>query len=118
PAQKELHSPPELNRGWDVKGESGLETALLLARNKPLPADLDLKRVVGRLPPAALHDPHEVAWLEWGPGMKAAPQQAGRFRDLDLTGAKEIDEPILKLMEQLRPHFDLIKAVRFAHQGD
>jgi hypothetical protein len=32
--------------------------------------------------------------------------------------AEEIDDPLLQLMDRLRPHFQGIRAVRFAHQGD
>ena len=32
--------------------------------------------------------------------------------------AQEIDEPLLQLMERLRPHFEMIRAVHFAHQGN
>jgi hypothetical protein len=32
--------------------------------------------------------------------------------------ATDIDEPLLALMERLRQHFEMIRAVRFAHQGD
>jgi hypothetical protein len=32
--------------------------------------------------------------------------------------AKHIDDPLLRLMERLRPHFEVIRAVRFAHQAN
>jgi hypothetical protein len=70
------------------------------------------------LPPSPFHHPREVAWLEWGPGLNAPRQQEVIYRGLDLTESREIDEPVLKVMERLRPHFELIKAVRFAHEGD
>jgi hypothetical protein len=116
PPRQEVHSPPELNRGWRMRGKSGLETALLLARATPL--EVDLKPLAGRLPEAPLRDPREVAWLEWGVGLAVPRRREVRFRDLDTEEARHIDDAILDLMERLRPHFELLKAVRFAHQGD
>jgi hypothetical protein len=29
-----------------------------------------------------------------------------------------MDAPLLRLMDRLRPHFDVIGAVRFAHKAD
>ena len=31
---------------------------------------------------------------------------------------ERIDEPLLQLMERLRPHFELARAVRFAYQAE
>jgi serine/threonine protein kinase len=115
-AVREVHTPPELNRGWEVEGTEGLETAILLARPTPLPREVDLETEIGSLRPALNVSPTEMAWLELTPGQSRATQTRALNRGLNVQKSKEIDEPILKLLEQLRPHFELMKAVRFAHQ--
>jgi hypothetical protein len=111
----EAHTPPELDRGWELTGPGGLETALLLARSTPLPAGVDLAALIGKEKPARLHTPTEVAWLELGPDRRAR-QERVLHRGLNVAASKKIDEPMLNLLERLRPHFELLKAVRFAHQ--
>src|SRR5262249_55620145 len=109
--ESHLNSPPQVNRGWEVDGPSGLETALLLVRRTPLPPEADLEALIDRLPPSKLTNPREVAWLELGPGQEAARQARVLHRSLKVDESKQIDEPLLELMERLRPHFELIKAV-------
>lgn len=116
-ATREVHSPPELNRGYRMKGGSGLETALMLARATPLPADTDLAKLVA-LPAGKLRNPREVAWLEHGGNLTAARFVRAVHRDLDVEQSARIEEPVLELMERLRAHFELMKVVRFAHQGE
>jgi hypothetical protein len=58
---KQLDLPPQWDKGWEVIGPSGLETALLLVRHSPLPADVDLATVLGNLKPAPFRHPQEVA---------------------------------------------------------
>jgi serine/threonine-protein kinase len=116
--ESEMDSPDKLAQGWRVKGPGGLETALLLARLTPLGAEVNLEKEMGRLPATRLRNHREVVWLELVPGQALARRSEVLHRDLDLDQAEDIDDPVLKLMERLRAHFDLIKAVRFAHQGD
>jgi hypothetical protein len=107
-----VHSPPEYDRGWELGGAAGLETALLLARRTPLPADASLPALLENLPPAPLRDPLEYAMID--PDAPAV----GRHRGIDTSQTKAIDDPLLWLMERLRPHFELIRAVRFAYAGE
>ena len=112
-----LNYPAEAARGLPVQGPSGLETALLLARRTPLPATTDLTAVIGPLPPAPLRNPLEFAVRGFDSGRPTGAIDLGVHRGLGLE-AEKIDEPLLRLMDRLRPHFDLIRAVRFAYQGD
>jgi hypothetical protein len=112
-----LDSPPELDKGWPLQGPSGLETALLLARESPLPASIDLAALMGTLPPSPLHSLEELAVRGFDPGGSTRAIDQGVHRGLG-NEAEQIDEPLLKLMERLGPHFDLIRAVRFAYQGN
>src|SRR5262249_46506784 len=116
-ARSELRSPPELDGGWEVMSPTGLETAVLLVRRSPLPADVDLAALIGKLAPSRLTNPHEIAWLELTPAQNAARHEKVLHRNLVTEESKRIDEPILNLLERLKPHFELIKAVRFAHLG-
>jgi predicted Ser/Thr protein kinase len=111
-----LDSPPELDKGWPLQGPSGLETALMLARGTPLPASIDVAALLGTLPPSPLRNPQEVAIRGFDPGGPTRALERGEHRGL-AKEAEEIDEPLLRLMERLRPHFELIRAVRFAYQG-
>jgi hypothetical protein len=112
-----LDCPPEMDRGWPLHGPGGLETALLLARRTRLPAAAELTEVIGPLPPAPLRDPQEVAVRGFDPGQPTGAIDRGVHRGLGQE-SQRIDEPLLHLMERLRLHFELIRAVRFAYQGD
>jgi hypothetical protein len=111
-----LSLPAPAGEGFILDGPRGLETMVLLARSTPLEPGLSLHDLVGRLPPAPLVDPREVSWVELTPGRKEAwhPRPA-QHRGIKLGQSKQLDEPVLRLLEKLRPHFELLKAVRFAH---
>jgi serine/threonine protein kinase len=108
-----LHEPPQYNRGLEMAGESGLETAILLARSTPLPADTPLGDLLNDLPVSPLRDPGEWAILDLHSRV-----HMGRHRGLNTDQTKEIDDPLLRLMERLRPHFEVTRAVRFAYAGE
>ncbi len=110
--------PAQLDGGWPVTGVSGLESAFLLARDTPLPRDVDLVREIGRLPVSRHFNPREVVWLEYAQGRPVARRSNPDHRDLSLDEPQRIDDSLLNMMERLRPHFGLLKAVRFAHQGN
>jgi predicted Ser/Thr protein kinase len=112
-----LHDPPELDRGWPVEGPSGLETIVMLARRTPLPPQTDLAALIGRLPPSPLRDEHEVAVRGFDRGQSVDAIDIGLHRG-PARESRRIDEPLLQLLEKLRPRFEVIRAVRFAYQGD
>lgn len=113
-----IHSPEELTVGWPVAGPSGMETAILLARTTALPGSVDCVRELSHLPRSPLRNEREVAWLDYGPGTESPPRQRTLFRDLDTSTARVIDDALLHAMARLKPHFELIKVIRFAHRGD
>jgi hypothetical protein len=110
-----VHSPEKVSKGWPVEGKKGLETVLLLARSTPLPADMKLAGVVGRLPPTPFRNPREVAVLGFNGDQPVEPMGLSRGFAKE---AREIDEPLLRLLGRLQEHFELTRAVRFAHEGD
>ena len=88
----------------------------MLVRRTPLPSKFDLTSVFGTVPPAPLRDPRELAVLGFQRGQAIAAIERGVHRGL-AKESKQIDEPLLQLMERLRPHFEVVRAVRFAYQG-
>jgi hypothetical protein len=115
PAMQMIQSPTVFTRGWEMKGPSGLESILLLARKTPLPVDVDLREVLGRspLPVAPLDNPNEV--VVRGLDGDQAVAEVDLFRRPSAKQA-EIDDPLLRLLQRCEPHFEMIRAVRFAHQ--
>jgi serine/threonine protein kinase len=119
PPQKELTWPSEESvQGLVLDEKSGLETIVLLARRTPLSANTSLAELVGPLPlPAAPLGHREEFVLRGGDEGQAA--DAVRF-DLHRGFQKDlrdIDEPLEQLLGRLRGEFELLRAVRFAHQG-
>jgi serine/threonine protein kinase len=112
-----LHSPPELDRGWEVDGASGLETAVLLARRRPLSPEVDLAALVRTLPLVPYGDPRERQVWKVTPGLAAPRLVLAQHRGLKAAASKRLADPLVQLLERLRPHFDFIQAVRFAHEG-
>jgi hypothetical protein len=117
PPQDVVLSPGDVASGWTVGGRSGLDTILLLARREPLPAGVALAERVGRLPPTPFHNPHEWAVRGFDPDQPGGLLNLGGERGPEDEAAK-IDDPLLGLMARLRGHFEMVRAVRFAHQGD
>jgi tRNA A-37 threonylcarbamoyl transferase component Bud32 len=117
PPRQTLTSPEREKQGWRMEGKSGLETLLLLARQTPWPTETRLADLVGKLPAVPLRDPLELAVRGYDAGQPVGTvlewQNRGPSKDVE-----EIDDPLLQLMDRLRPYFPVIRAVRFAHQGD
>lgn len=120
---REVHSPDRLDDGWGIKGPSGLETAVLLAKDKALTSKelADLQHEIGTLPATPLGtDLRECAWL-WRESTEVggAWTHRGTNRGIDTTDSRKlVDGPVFALLKRMQPRFDLVKAVRFAHVGD
>jgi serine/threonine-protein kinase len=114
PPQQVVYSPT--TKGWELDAMDGLETVLLLARRTPLPPDLNLADLIGQLPPTPLRHPGELAVRGGDEGQPIDSLNLGENRGLEKEAAA-IDDPLLELMQRLREHFEVIRAVRFAHQG-
>jgi serine/threonine protein kinase len=117
-ACKQLDSPPEGGHGWEVDGAGGLETAILLARDTPLPPSVDMESLVGTLPKTSCSDLREGYY---GYGWRLTPNLSSPlfFSLAQHRGLKpessQIDDPLVQLIERLRHDFPLIEVVRFAH---
>jgi serine/threonine-protein kinase len=110
-----LDMAPQKVGGWEMNGRSGLETVLLLARDAPISETLRLEAILRSLGPAPLHERWEVIVRGQDGDHDVEPLALFRRRKVQV---KEIDDPLLRLMERLRPHVDMVRAVRFAHEGD
>ncbi len=101
---------------WAVDDTIGLDTILLLARKTPLPADVRLAEVVGKVPPAPLGPLGEV--VVRGLDHSRSAEEAMLEQDrAPKEQAVLIDNQLLDLMTKLKEHFALIRAVQLAHVG-
>jgi hypothetical protein len=119
PPQRELVWPSrESGMGLPLDDRSGLETILLLARRTPLSGNVRLASLVGPLPlpKAPLGHPEEFVLRGSGGSASAEALRVDQHRGFKPELAK-IDEPLEQLLGRLRPAFELLRAVRFAHQG-
>jgi hypothetical protein len=108
-----IFSPP-IGGGWKFGKKGGLETVLLLARRTPLGEGTRLGPLLGTLPVPKVRHRGEVAVLGLDRGADAVSTQLALNRGTD-DEARAVDEPLRALMLRLRDHFDVIRAVRFAH---
>src|SRR5262249_11136074 len=121
-AIQELSLPENTpDKGWELDEHDGLETFLLLVRRTPLPDEDDLASRIGKYPSAPLRHPQEFVVRGAGFDGSNVDRDLHRGLESDVTKrglnleAKKIDEPLLQVFERLRPDFELIRAVRFAH---
>jgi tRNA A-37 threonylcarbamoyl transferase component Bud32 len=113
---KSLRRPEALNHLYPVPEEPGMETLVLLARETPLPADVDLQAEVGKFDKQTAQDIRACVWFENGKEVKDRPGRgAGRFDE------KKIHDPVMeaqqRIKEKLQRHFSYTRAVSFANQG-
>jgi serine/threonine protein kinase len=111
-----LRRPEALDEFYKVpKGTPGMETLVLLARETPLPPDIDLRAELGELPRPAAQELKATAWFENGAPVRNRRGREGRF---DVTRRQD---PVLgtqqRIRERLTDHFAYVLAVSFANQG-
>jgi hypothetical protein len=125
---KDLHQPPParlpskvvinptLGTGWRLGPRGGLETILLLARRTPLPEGTHLDALLGTVPTAAVRQRDEFVVMGLQSGSDSVSTLLASNRGPE-EEARAADEPVRELLGRLRPYFELIRAVRFAHEG-
>jgi hypothetical protein len=117
-AAKVLFSPLQLGGGWPLGEGRGMETVLLLARREPLGDAALLGKLLSDLPPVApVQHPAKAQILALDRGAKAVTVLPP-IGEVGNAPAQAVDESLQKLLLSLQPHFELIRAVRFAHAGD
>src|SRR5262249_35850937 len=75
-----LPGPDGRSEGYTMTGKSGLETIVLLARRAPLPAEVNLARLIGPAPVTPLRDPLEFAVRGGDEGQPVAQVHRGEHR--------------------------------------
>jgi hypothetical protein len=116
-AAKVVNSPLIFGGAWKFGEGSGMETVLFLARREPLPDSVKLSELVGDSSPVAVRNEKELLILEVRDHAKEVKTVLAKDRG-DEAAAKAADEPLKALLLRLSPHFDLVRAVRFAHVAD
>jgi serine/threonine protein kinase len=112
-----LRRPEALDQFYKVpKGTPGMETLVLLARETPLPRDLDLRAELGVLPRPAAQELLATAWFENGEPVRNRRGRTGMF---DVT---QRDDPVLQTQQRIKArllerHFSYSLAVSFANRG-
>jgi hypothetical protein len=101
---------------WEVaEGPPGMETVILLAREVPLPREIDLEKLVAGLPPQPRTSRQRLVWFENG-----AVLREGIDRGFTTFDPRTIEDPVLQtqalLARRLRPHFPYMRAVSYANQ--
>lgn len=110
-----IYNPP-VGGGWKFGPTPGLDTVLLLVRRTHLDPGTRLGDVLGAVPPPARLHPDEVTVFGLGPGRDSVATLLALPRGPEAE-ARAADEPLRAAMLRLRDHFELIQAVRFAHDG-
>ena len=116
-AVKIVFNPMTISNGWKFGKRGGLETVLLLARRTPLGEDAGLGPLLDAVPPVKMRDRGEVAVLGLARGAASAESLLSLKRGTS-DEIREVDGPVQTLMERLKDQFELIRAVRFAHEGE
>jgi len=108
-------------------GPPGTETLLLLAREEPLPRDVDFGRLFAQLRPQPSRHPREAAWFENGRLVHGDKDRGAiNFEDRAAPLDNEqllisIDDPVLQvqalLRTQLKDVFPYSRAVCFSNAG-
>ncbi len=110
---KQLRFPPAQGDGYSQKpGLAGMETLVLLARETPLPRDIDLSALLGELPRQSRQDARSAVWFE-------NFQVTSGDRGPNFFDVRRLDDPVLEtqrlLKDRLGRHFSYSAAVSFAN---
>jgi hypothetical protein len=108
---------PLLGGGWTFGKRGGIETILLLARPTPLDGATNLESLIAPLPATRMQSRDELVMLRLDRSAKTVEtvlaRNPGREED-----AMEADRQLRELLVRLGEHFDVVQAVRFAHEGE
>jgi hypothetical protein len=111
--------PNTANEGWSVQPPYGAETFILLARDEPLPRDIDVQGMLQGLPRQHVKDLRRAIWFANG---KPLSQSADRLRGIDVNNSTPIDDSLLNahrmIQEGVQSYFDMSRGVSFASRGE
>jgi tRNA A-37 threonylcarbamoyl transferase component Bud32 len=116
-----FHSPAALDKGWEIVGNPGLETVVLVAADHPPTEDPDFVKLVGTLPPTGPQSgdgylAFDVERKRPDDTTSCVRVTGGQSATRGLGEIKTINDPVVQTLEKLRQQFDLVKAIRFAHR--
>jgi len=101
-----------------MEGPSGMETLMLLARDEPLPDNVELRKYFTGLPPTHLSE--RRALIRFDKGQPIAPAEDPE-RGPDFSHPVQINDPVLTtqrlIQERVNQYFPLIRAVSVASEG-
>lgn len=113
---KVVHSPAPLREGWPIDGSFGLETVILLARSTPLPADVDLEKLIGKIGPSHRFRTTEYTVLTIDAAGRHRKVGKKLYKNIRIQKeTKPLHDHVWQVLERLRGEFELLQAVRFAH---
>jgi hypothetical protein len=103
--------------GWVVpEGKPGMATVLLLARDSPLPREVDVPALFAGLPVPEYQNPFAVVWFRNGEVVRDEAERAAAWFNV-----QQINDPVLQMQAllkgRLQPHFRYTRAVSFANGG-
>jgi hypothetical protein len=108
-----VRNPSVPGSGWRPYSTGGMDTVLLLARKTPLPGEVTLADLLGTVPPARPGQPGEVVVR----GLNQGQQADDVARDLNRGCPEEVEKNerrLLLIMDRVKDHFELIRALQFA----
>ncbi|MFV2065995.1 MAG: serine/threonine-protein kinase [Pirellulales bacterium] len=115
---KQVSLPVADDEAWPLEGEPGMETLLMLVRESPLPAEVDLKQALSALPRQAAKTPGSL--IEFV-NSQVVIRQGRTDRGPKLYDPQKIDDPVLTtqriIKEKLGEHFRYTRTVSFANAG-
>src|SRR5207244_4000233 len=95
---KELRRPTEEGVYWPMKqGRPGMETLLLLVRDTPWPADVDLPGLLADLPEQTFQHGAAAVWFENWQVVRDDPTRGPNFFD-----ERQHEDPVLRTQRLLR----------------
>jgi hypothetical protein len=113
-----LRRPEALDDFFPIEaGTPGMHTLVLLAREAPLPADVDLRAELGDLGRQTAQDVRAAVWFKNGEVVRHGRERGPAFSD-----AHNTDDPVLRAQQRLRElqrrhDFIYMWAVSFADRG-
>lgn len=108
--------PADLGGGWEIHGQPGMESLLLLARDTPLPESVSLQSLL-----------EEQGTQKWQTGESLVEFENGElvtFEQDQTRGPKsfavtDLNDPVMtlqrKIRDKLRPHFEYVRTISFAN---
>jgi hypothetical protein len=109
-------------KGWEVEGPPGMETLILLARESPLPPEVDLRELFSGLPRQTEQTPRALVWFaDWNLVPREDQHEHEHVRGPQFFNPQAIEDPVLQtetlLRQRLSRYFAMMRAVSFANRG-